>query len=117
MPHLPHYLFFISFAAYLIFAAIEEFIPGFVSDYFNPHLLLIPVVAFLAALLILERGKPAREEPQKARGSGGLIVFAALATLALLWFGADELSVLWRMLVAVYGAILVAGILTVLFKD
>ena len=111
-------LFLISLSAYFIFAAIEEFIPGFVSDYFNVHILLIPTVLFLASALFLERRMPApRERLQPAKGNVPLIVFTSFATLGILWFGANTLPLLWRVLVSAYGAVLVAGTLTILYKD
>lgn len=112
-----NYLFVITLVVYIVFAAVEEFIPGFISDYFNPHLLIIPVVAFLAALLVVEREKPLRDGAQKTRRSWVLIVLASFATLVILWIGADELAVGWRAVVTVYGGLLVAGILSVLFKE
>ena len=113
-------LFLISFVGYLIFATIEEFVPGFVTNYFSPHFLLIPVIVFLVILLVQERAKAQVVAPRVSngvRGMWGLIFFAAFVTLGILWFGAHELTYPWRALVAVYGAVVVTGILSVLLKE
>ncbi len=110
-------LFLISLLAYFVFATIEEFIIGFVSNYFNVHLLLVPVLIFLILVLSQERKGRKVQESKDQRGSLPLIIGAAFATLILLGLGAKELPLLWRILVAVYGAVVVAGILTVLFKE
>lgn len=118
MPGLFSSFFLVSLVAYFAFATIEEFVPGFVGDYFNPHLLLIPVVGFLVALLIHERSEAPPLSAQKFGKKGaGLILLASMVTLAILWLGAQELPTFWRVLVAVYGGLLVAGMLTVLFKE
>ncbi|MBI4135517.1 hypothetical protein HY477_02170 [Candidatus Uhrbacteria bacterium] len=110
-------LFLISLLAYFVFATIEEFIEGFVSSYFNVHLLLVPVLIFLILMLSRERNGLKAQESRDPRGSILLIIGAAFATLILLGLGAKELPLLWRILVAVYGAAAVAGILSVLFKE
>ena len=117
MQHTIRALFLITLVAYFAFAAIEEFVPGFVSDYFNVHWLLIPVFGFLLALLMVEKGAKPAEASQKTKYSTPLSIFAALVTVGVLWLGAHELPAFWRSLVAVYGGLLVAGILSVLFKE
>lgn len=113
-------LFLVSFLAYLVFSTFEEFIPGFVSNYMNPQFLLIPVVVFFLMLLIHERiykvPQHAQTEVREVR-TWVLIFFAALITLGILWVGAYELTYGWRALVAVYGAVVVTGILSVLLKE
>ncbi|GEM_PF-4404366 len=113
-------LFLISFAAYLIFATFEEFIPGFVSSYINPQILLIPVVVFFLTLLIHERihkVPPRVSAPVREVRMWVLIFFAALITLGILWASASELTYGWRALVAIYGAVVVTGMLSVLLKE
>lgn len=117
MPRILSILFLITIVAYFSFATIEEFVPGFVSDYFNPHLLLIPVVGFLVALLVVEKGAKPAAAPLKTKYSTPLILAAVLVTVGILWLGAQEIPTFWRVLVSVYGGLLVAGILTVLFKE
>lgn len=117
-------LFLISLIAYFAFATAEELLPGFVSAYFNVHLLLIPVFIFLIMTLIYERGKvnmtgqgSEHAAPQSRKGKSPLIFLAGAVTLGILWVGGKEIETAWRALMAVYGALLVVGILTVLFKE
>lgn len=109
-------LFIVSLIAYIALATIEEFIPGFVSDYFNPHWLFIVVIVLLVVMLIFEKDKPLVAAEDK-KWSWPLIFLAGIATLLLLWLGAHELSAFWRVLVALYGGLIVVGILSVLFKE
>ena len=109
-------LFLLSFVAYVVFLVVEEIIPGFVSNYFNPHLFLIPVIILLVLLLAKERTVP-QEEPRKVTGGGLLIFLAGFITLCILWVGAYELPTFWRTLVTIYGGLLTIGILNVLFKE
>lgn len=46
-----------------------------------------------------------------------LTILSAFATLALLWVLGEALPAVWRMLVAAYGAIMVAGIMSALYKE
>ncbi|KKU73689.1 MAG: hypothetical protein UX98_C0005G0065 [Parcubacteria group bacterium GW2011_GWA2_47_26] len=117
-------LFLISLVAYFAFAMAEELLPGFVSDYFNPHLLLIPVLIFLTTALVYEKGEVRMASSggerltSKSRKSQSLLIFLAGAiTLGILWIGGREIETAWRVLMAVYGGLLVVGILTVLFKE
>ena len=57
------------------------------------------------------------ERPRPASNGIFLTILAAFATLALLWAGGEALPSIWRILVALYGAIMVSGILSVLFRD
>lgn len=109
-------LFLISFISYVIFLVIEEIAPGFVSNYFNPHLLLIPVIILLVLMLVKERSVPP-EEPRKVTGGGLLIFLAGFITLSILWVGAYELPKFWRAVITIYGGLLTIGILNVLFKE
>lgn len=125
MPKIFSSLFLISLVAYFAFATVEEFVPGFVSDYFSPHFLLLPVIAFLLAMIILERSGPSHSLKTENHGNSkvkswkgtGLIFAASIITLGMLWFLGGELAAAWRTLVSIYGALLVGGILTVLFKE
>ena len=116
MPKIFSSLFLLSLLAYFVFAGIEEFIPGFVSNYLSPHWLLIPVIVFLVAMMYKER-EPVKPVPLSGVTAALLIFLASLATLTILWAGGSELQTLWRTLVAVYGGLLVAGMLTVLLKE
>ena len=117
MQNIIRILFLTALVAYFAFAAIEEFVPGFVSDYFNPHWLVVPVVGFLAALLVTEKNTKPQATPQKTKYSTPLIIVSVLVTVVILWLGAHELPIFWRALTALYGGVLVAGILSVLFKE
>lgn len=117
-------LFLISLVAYFAFATAEELLPGFVSAYFNVHFLLIPAFAFLIVALVYERGKvnmvgqgSERAVPQSQKSKSLLIFLAGAVTLGILWVGGQEIETAWRVLMAVYGSLLVVGILTVLFKE
>lgn len=110
--------FVIALVAYFVFAAIEEFIPGFVSRYFNPQWLFIPVVILL--ILMLAFGKNGQKEKVGAkpeRLNYVLLFVAGLITLTIIWIGAKDLALFWRGLVAVYGGVLVVGMLSVLLKE
>ena len=109
-------LFLLSLLAYFTFAGIEEFIPGFVSNYFSPHWLLIPVVGLLIAMMHTEK-EPTKAPPLSRHTAALLISLASLVTLVILWVGGHELATVWRALVAVYGGLLVGGMLTVLLKE
>lgn len=109
-------LFPILLLAYVVFVTFEEFIPGSVSEYFNPHWLLILIMVFLVVMLVLERGKP-QKMPQTRKGTGLLIFLAGAVTLVVIWVGAYEFSDFWRGLLAIYGSLIVVGILSILFKD
>lgn len=109
-------LFLLSFVAYVIFLMGEEIAPGFVSNYFNPHLLLIPAIILLVLMLWREKKVPL-EEPRKVTGGGLLIFLAGFITLSILWVGAYQLPTFWRTLVTIYGGLLTIGIINVLFKE
>lgn len=110
-------LFLISLVAYFVFAATEEFIPGFVSNYLNPQWLLIPVVGFLIAALRKDKESTKVTSLPTGKTAALLIFFAAVGTLGILWVSAAALEQPWRILVAVYGGVLVTGMLSVLLKE
>ena len=52
-----------------------------------------------------------------SKSSVVLTVLSAFATLSLLWILGGTLPFVWRMLVAIYGAVIVTGILSALYKE
>jgi len=100
---------------YIFFSLIEEFREGFVSNYFSLNWLLVAVL--VSAILFFIFQAHHNGEVTKKTKPIFLFFISGLTTLALIWFGAREFELFWRVILSLFGGFMVVGILLVLFED
>ena len=108
-------LFAVCLLSYVGFSLLEEFSKGFVSRYFNLNWLLLAVL--ISAIPLFRGGVSAGETDVKRGRPWLLMCVSSVATIGFVYVSAGALEFEWRFLLSVYGGLMTAAILSVLFEE